>query len=301
MLTLFSIPKSFVGHIGVIQRNAIASWKLLHPAVEVILVGEDKGTAEVAAEFSCRYLPEVSRNASGTPLVSGVFAAAEQAAAYKTMVYVNADIILMSDFIAAINRLPSTKSLLCGERWDMDITESIDFTQPEWEPALREEARLKGRAHGLTGIDYFLFERGLFNPIPDLAIGRCYWDHWLLYQARNNGADIIDASNDVLAIHQNHNYGHAAASPDGREIFTGREAYENRMMVKSLLFHLGDANKRMYSGQVKSYFRPNLAHAANAFAFFCERHFNVWPVRQMAVWFARQFWDRGWRKQFSNI
>ncbi len=29
MLTLFTIPKPFAGHIGLIQRNAIASWTLL--------------------------------------------------------------------------------------------------------------------------------------------------------------------------------------------------------------------------------------------------------------------------------
>ena len=26
MLTIFTIPKPFIGHIGVIQRNAIMSW-----------------------------------------------------------------------------------------------------------------------------------------------------------------------------------------------------------------------------------------------------------------------------------
>jgi hypothetical protein len=49
MITLFSTPKPFVGHVGVIQRNAILSWQRLHPDVEIILVGEDAGTAEVCA------------------------------------------------------------------------------------------------------------------------------------------------------------------------------------------------------------------------------------------------------------
>ena len=31
MLTIFTIPKPFVGHIGVIQRNAIISWLNLSP------------------------------------------------------------------------------------------------------------------------------------------------------------------------------------------------------------------------------------------------------------------------------
>ena len=39
MLTLFSTPKHFRGHIGVIQRNALQSWKLLHVDVQVFDIG----------------------------------------------------------------------------------------------------------------------------------------------------------------------------------------------------------------------------------------------------------------------
>ena len=51
MLTLFSTPKPFRGHIAVIQTNAIRSWLELEPACEVILFGDEEGTAEVAAAF----------------------------------------------------------------------------------------------------------------------------------------------------------------------------------------------------------------------------------------------------------
>ena len=46
MFTLFTTPKPFQGHIGVIQRNALRSWKRLHPDVEVMLFGDDEGAAE---------------------------------------------------------------------------------------------------------------------------------------------------------------------------------------------------------------------------------------------------------------
>lgn len=36
----FTTAKPFVGHNGVIQRNALRSWTLLHPGVEVILFGK---------------------------------------------------------------------------------------------------------------------------------------------------------------------------------------------------------------------------------------------------------------------
>ena len=58
MLTIFSTPKPFVGHIGIIQRNAIKSWTLLHPDVEVILFGDDEGAAQACQDLGIRHEPE---------------------------------------------------------------------------------------------------------------------------------------------------------------------------------------------------------------------------------------------------
>lgn len=46
MLTIFSYPKPFKGHIDVIQRNAINSWTLLNPKPEIILACDEEGTKE---------------------------------------------------------------------------------------------------------------------------------------------------------------------------------------------------------------------------------------------------------------
>ena len=78
-LTIFTAPKPFTNpHIALIQRNAIRSWLSLGPQVEVILLGEEDGLAEAAAELGVKHLPEVARNASGTPLVSSMFDLARQ-------------------------------------------------------------------------------------------------------------------------------------------------------------------------------------------------------------------------------
>ena len=49
LLTIFTTPKPFRGHEAVIQANALGSWVRLHPAVEVILIGEEHGAREFAA------------------------------------------------------------------------------------------------------------------------------------------------------------------------------------------------------------------------------------------------------------
>ena len=94
MLTIFSTPKPFRGHIGTIQRNAIQSWKRLHPDVEVILFGDDEGAAEAAREFGLRHVPDVPRNEFGTKLLRGFFEPAQRMAQYDRLCYVNCDIIL---------------------------------------------------------------------------------------------------------------------------------------------------------------------------------------------------------------
>ena len=98
MLTLFGTPKPFRGHIGVIQRNALQSWKLLNPDVEIILFGDDEGTAEVCAELGLRHEPHVERHESGMKYLSYMFERTQSIARHDYLCYSNCDIVLMSDF-----------------------------------------------------------------------------------------------------------------------------------------------------------------------------------------------------------
>src|SRR5215831_9353137 len=145
MLTIFAAPKAFRGHIGVIQRNAIRSWTLLRPSCEIILLGDDDGIAEVAAEFGVRHVGDVARTAAGTPLVNGLFRQAEQSSNRRLFCYVNSDIILMTDFMEAIQRVAARESrfLLVGHRWNLDVKNELEFHQ-DWEGILRREARTNG-------------------------------------------------------------------------------------------------------------------------------------------------------------
>ena len=93
MLTIFGIPKPFEGHIDIIQRNAIKSWTLLHPDIEVILFGEEKGVKGVAEELGIRHEPHVNRNEYGTPLLDSVFDRAQEIARHPILCYVNCDLL----------------------------------------------------------------------------------------------------------------------------------------------------------------------------------------------------------------
>jgi hypothetical protein len=208
MLTIFSLPKPFKGHIGIIQRNAIQSWLHLQPKPEIILLGNDEGTAEVAAEFGLKHIPEIEKNEFGTPLVNSIFQAAQKNSSTRFLCYINADIILLSDFSTAFEsakkQFPEGMFLLTGMRWNVNLNDPIDFDKPGQENALKKYVRSAGEISHV-GLDYFIFPEGSYQNVKPFAIGRCFLDAWFVYKGKIDGLIIIDCSLAVMALHQNHN------------------------------------------------------------------------------------------------
>ena len=265
-LTLFATPKKFEGHIGVIQRNAIQSWRLMNPAPEIILFGREPGTAEVALEFDLRHVAGVKCNQWGTPLVSDLFEQAEKIGQGSIVSYVNSDILLLDDFAQALMRVAawSEHFLMVGRRTDLDIKEAIEF-RGSWAARLRARAHGEGNLQIARSIDYFAFSRGLYPSIPALAIGRFWWDNWLLWKARALGANVVDATREVLVVHQNHDYSHTTYGPSKEEMMASEECILNARLTCEqnpgdydegffwrYAYTIDDATHRLTSGGVQS-------------------------------------------------
>jgi hypothetical protein len=232
MITFFSTPKPFRGHIGIIQRNAIQSWKLAHPDAEVILFGNEEGAAEVAREFGLRHETEVDRNELGTPLLSSLFDRADRLARHDRLCFLNADILLTDDFLAAATKLSQlhARSLMVGRRCDLDITQPLDFSAPDWGKRLRSIARESGKLRPPQWIDLFVFPRGMLrDQVPPFANGRPGYDNWLLWKVRSMGVPVVDATRVVLAIHQNHDYSHHPGGQTG--LWKDVEARQNYALL----------------------------------------------------------------------
>jgi hypothetical protein len=225
MITLFTTPKPFTGDIKTIQENAIRSWAALRPSCEIIIFGNEAGTAEIAEELGIRHVKDIERNEFGTPLISSMFKIAQEMAGNKLMCYINADIILMSDFLKATQRITKKAFLMIGQRRDIDITEPMDFQKANWEASLREKIDKEGKLHGISGIDYFVFPKGLYNDLPPLAVGRPGWDNWLIYHTRSRKIPVIDATRVVTIVHQNH--GHSDYPGGEDKFWKGPEAKRN--------------------------------------------------------------------------
>jgi hypothetical protein len=235
LITFFSAPKPFTNpHIAMIQRNAIRSWTLL-PDVEVILLGEEKGLAQAAKELGVKHLPNVTCNASGTPLISSMFQLARENSTSDLLCIINTDMILMPDFVKAVlessnllldNRQQSVglqKSVLLSQRWDYDITTPLDFSEG-WESRLGESVRKQNRLHRPAGSDFFLFPKPCYTDIPNFTIGRAGWDNWMIYNARQQKWPVIDCTPSMMIVHQNHDYSHL---PGGKSHYEHPDTNEN--------------------------------------------------------------------------
>ena len=240
MLTIFSPPKPFQGKIDIIQRNAIESWITFGDEVEVMLVGDEPGLADVAAEYGVGHIEDVARNKYGTPLLDDIFSKVRRAAVNDLLCYVNADIIFLNDFIPSIRDIARQveRFLVVGQRWDLEIEERL-FISTDRSLEFRRRLAEKGQLHRPSGSDYFIFPKGEFCSIPAFALGRAGWDNWMIYAGREARLPVIDATQRITVIHQNHDYGHL---PNGQPHYGLPETYENISLAggREMIFTLHD-------------------------------------------------------------
>ncbi len=247
MLTIFTVPKPFEGHIGEIQRNAIRSWKRLGPEVQLIVCGDEPGCREIASELDLDVIPDVARNEFGTPLLSSVFLHAEERARHDLLCYANADLIFFSDLLDATRRVAVSRRrfLVVGETTNIDVEGELTSPAAALEADLRRRAPTAGAVRGPWWIDFFVFPRTVIGRLPDFAVGRPTWDNWMIWRARSLRIPVVDVSACVLAIHQEHGYGHVKHARGDR--WDGPEGDSNRRLLRfdERAFTLDDATHRL--------------------------------------------------------
>lgn len=211
MITIFTNPRPFRDQFDLIQRNAIESWLRLSPKCEIILFNDEENTTpQIAQEFNLKCIIDVECDEFGTPLLNDVFKKIKKIAKNDILAYVNTDIILMNDFLKSIKKVKELMGekpfFMIGRRWDIELKGRINFNEIDWEQKLRNRVLKEGKLHGMSGLDYWVFPRDFdFNP-PPFVVGRPGMDSWLIYKSRTLKIPVIDATEVVTILHQNHNY-----------------------------------------------------------------------------------------------
>jgi hypothetical protein len=251
-ITIFTAPKPFTNpHISLIQRNAIQSWLHLGDEVNVIMIGDEPGMAEFAAEAGILHLPQVACNPLGTPLVSSIFAMARQISTSPLLAYVNADILLTPQFVNIASQLycQLKEFLIVGQRYDLNLQQPLDFSLG-WDSRLLADVQIRGRLHPPAGSDYFIFPRTCFTDLPNFTIGRAGWDNWMIYHARSLHLPVVDATASITVIHQDHDYSHL---PNGQPHYRLPESSENLRLAggRRTVFTLQDADRCIQDGQLQ--------------------------------------------------
>jgi len=297
LITLFSAPKPFTNpHIAMIQRNAIRSWILL-PDVDVILLGEELGLAEAAKELGVKHIPNVAKNGSGTPLISSMFQLARENSNSDLLCIINADMILMPDFVEAAKQAAKLKNrfVLLSQRWDYDITQPIEFTDG-WQQNLSSLVHRQGSLHRPAGSDFFLFPRSCYTDIPSFTIGRAGWDNWMIYKARKERWPVVDCTPSIMIVHQNHDYSHL---PGGKPHYEHPDTNENIRLAggeANIRYTIVDATHQLRNGTLV---RPKLTYLRfmRGVELFLRKAFFFLPEKTLEN-IAR---PKRWKKRLSKM
>lgn len=124
------------------------------------------------------------------------------------LMYANGDLIFGDDARGRIGNIDIAGDfLLTGQRIDI----------------LEDGAK---QLHRPSGMDYFVFRRGMFHDLPKVWMGRGYCDSALVAYCLRRGIPVIDASFALRVEHQFHDYGHIVG---GQNVaYQGAEAMENK-------------------------------------------------------------------------
>lgn len=229
MISFLSSPKAFIGETGVIQRNAIRSWQNVHPDAEITIYGNSTNAYEVCEELGVCCVSDVLCSPSGVPYFNSIVEHARIHARHDVQCYLNCDILMTKDMIKAVSCIDFPRYLVVGQRLDLVSGVQIDTTSNKLTIDLQKlNSKNKVSLHGSTGMDYFIFPRGMWEALPPLVIGRGGYDGALLAFCLRNKIPMVNATLAFPALHQFHDYGHV---PGGlKTVIEGRDAKNNLLL-----------------------------------------------------------------------
>ena len=226
VISFLSSPKSFDGQVGKIQKNAIRSWQNVHPDAEVLIYGDSIGAKAVCQELGVNHVADIHCSQSGVPYFNSIVEHAKIHARHDIQVYLNCDILMCDRMINAVTGINLSNYLIVGQRIDLADGVQLSMSPSLWKDELQHLVE-DGKAvlHLPSGMDYFVFTRGMWQSLPPLVIGRGGYDAALVADCLRHKIPLIDATYAIPAFHQFHDYGHIAGAQ--QQVLRGKDAIDN--------------------------------------------------------------------------
>lgn len=225
MITFLSSPKAFKGIDKDNQYRAIKSWLSSAKDVEVILYGNSIGIDEAGLDLNVKVIKEIESSNSGAPFFGAIVNHASKHGKYDIQTYLNCDILIFN-ISDTISKIIFNKFLGVGQRIDLSEGVFIDDMVENYSKILNDlHFTNKAILHESTGIDYFIFQRNMWQDLKQITIGRGGYDNALLNFCKQENIPIIDCTFNLIALHQFHNYNHVNGNKNF--VFYGDEAKSN--------------------------------------------------------------------------
>jgi len=218
-LVVFTTMKPCEGKLVHAQYNSVMSWRRLplRPPPIVVIFGGQDDVARIANRTGALHVPrgDCIDPHSGTALLGKMIQ-------HVTLNYPNADMygflnadIILPRFSADAFRLVSTlftQFFLVGHRFSVGVEGDLPFHDSQWDVMYVQKAFRSGTAakDRPDAEDYFFWSRGFLKgeAVPDFHIGRPAYDNWFVHHAIHTDQPVIDGTDLLLPLHQNHDYSH---------------------------------------------------------------------------------------------
>lgn len=247
-ITFFTTCKPFKSEAAIHQENALLSWSKL--GVPTLILGQDAGSEEIAAKFNFTYIPHLKTNSQGLPFVSSVFETALSNTTTPFLAYLNSDILCTPSTLEAIEKLIALDNLPPNFLY---VTRRINIPlqghlpcDNTWYHTVKDLGEKYGTWDNSNAIDVFLFNREWLHNIPDFTIGRAGWDNWMLWNATQKGASIIDGSLGSAVFHPLHGY--ESLQNSVADVFVGEDAHHNRALSQNKTNSIEDTCTHYFDG-----------------------------------------------------
>ena len=138
MVTIFTFPRPFKEPFLNAQKNAINSWKKIHPNVEIYLINDEENSSKAFAKKNGIKCIDGKFSEFGTPLLKDALEKIKQLAKHKDILFFNTDIIYIDGMLKSINKVHDSyeEYFVVGRRVNIDLDQKIDFNNKNYKSTL---------------------------------------------------------------------------------------------------------------------------------------------------------------------